>query len=261
MKLRTTSDVELKHVSALVHGDSKVGKTTSIKTLPESSTFIICSDRSSLPLRNRDYKIVQVESWEDVQETHRWFTGKLDGASDEIREAVGRCRTIVVDSLSEVSALLMQHIIGVLRPSVIFERSEGKRKTPENAYASLLTREDYMLHGDVIIKLVNAFTHLPYHVIFTSNSAWSKDHDSNNTIRTPDLPNKAAQKVVKCFDVALHMAADPSDPTDRLWRTVNNDRILCGDSTGVLDEFEKCDWTKLFTKLLAETKEKTNGTK
>lgn len=261
MKLRTTSDEELKHVSCLVHGDSKVGKTTSIKTLPESSTFIICSERSSLPLRNRNYKIVQVESWEDVQETYRWFAGKLDGASDEIREAVERCRTIVVDSLSELSVLLMEHIISVLRPSVIFERSKGERKTPENAYASLMTREDYMLHGDVIIKLVNAFTHLPYHVIFTSNSAWSRDNDSNDTIRTPDLPNKAAKKVVKCFDVTLHMAADPSDPTDRLWRTANNGRILCGDSTGVLDEFEKCDWTCLITKLLANKKDKANGTK
>ena len=39
MRLLTTEDKALHHIRALVHGDSGIGKTTSLRTLPAENTL------------------------------------------------------------------------------------------------------------------------------------------------------------------------------------------------------------------------------
>lgn len=260
MKLLKTSDAELKHLRLLVHGDTGAGKTTSILTLPEKSTLVLCSERSAIPLRNKDYKLLQIEKWEDIQQAYRWLAGNGAGWSDEELKPIRECRTVVIDSLSELANMLVRHIIYDLRKSLVKERTGGKRDAPENVYAELMGMEDWGLYRTKILDLVSAFCHLPKHIIFTSLSAWHKDKASNDTLRVPNLSGKAAIEVGAFFDCVLHMAADPADAKSRRWRTAGDGQILAKDSSGVLDEFEECNWTKLIVRIVGTKKDKKNGT-
>lgn len=256
MKLMKTSDAELKHLSILVHGDTGSGKTTSILTLPEKSTLVLCAERGVIPLRKKNYHLLQIESWDDIQKAYRWLSGKGAGWSDDELKVVRECRTVVIDSLSELSNLLTRHIIGDLRPNVL--KSRTGKETPDKVYEELMQMEDWGVYRKKILDLVSAFCHLPKHIIFTSLSGWHKDKTSNDTLRVPNLSGKAALEVGAFFDCVLHMAADPTDATARRWRTAGDGMILAKDSSGVLNEFEETDWAKLILKIVG-TKEKKNG--
>jgi len=60
----------------------------------------------------------------------------------------------------------------------------------------------------------------------------------------------------------LHMEARTQGSTERVWRTTNEGIHLCGDASGVLDEFESPSWPHIFNKILKpEPTENTEPTK
>jgi hypothetical protein len=115
MKLTTTRDKTLTTISALVHGDSGVGKTTSLATLPEDKTLMVLTERGALPLRNKGFPVLRPKTWDDVISIPGMIANP-DAIEDEaIKTAVKACRIVVVDSLSATAELCARHIIEVDR--------------------------------------------------------------------------------------------------------------------------------------------------
>ncbi len=258
MKVTSTKDKELQYIHALVHGDSGVGKTTSLRTLPEDRTAIVLRERGTLPLRARDYAVLCIEEWEDVPQIIGMFMQpQTRERPSEIKDR--KITVLAVDSLSELSELCKRHIVEVDRKRLTTDRTKGKRDTPPGIYDEQLTMEDWGLYRTRMLNLISAICHLPLHTICTSLSAWTEDKVRGGVLRTPNLSGKAAQECAAYFDLVLHMESidEPGEngPTNkRVWRTFNDGRTIAKDASGVLEPFEDANWTKVFKKILGNNR-------
>lgn len=258
MKLCSTSDMELQYIKALVYGDTGIGKTTSLRTLPLDRTLIALGERGAVPLRKKDYRVLRFASWEDVREIVGYFLPGQKIGDEELSRVVSTRTVLVFDSLSEVSELCMQHILKVDRCALVSERTGSKRDTPANVYAELMGMEDWGLYRQRMRNFLATLAHLPVHVICTCQSAWSKDKTGGDTLRTPNLSGKLARECGSFFGLLLHMEAQQGEGGPmRVWRTFNSNDIMAKDESGALAPFEETDWTKLFTKILGTTKGKS----
>jgi DNA polymerase III delta prime subunit len=262
VKVMTTKNKELKMIHALVHGDSGVGKTTSLGTLPEDITLIIALERSLLPLRNRDYRVIQVECWNDLRDLVRaMMAGDYtdNGLSFEIDgDKVDGIKIVAFDSLSEINELAKKHIVEVDRKAIISERSKGKKDTPDGIYDDQMTQEDWGALSRRMRGFMSAVNHLPAHTMFTCLSAWKEDKQTGIVHRTTNLNGALSNEVSALFDLVFHMenATNTDGENVRVWRTANDGVHLAKDSTGVLPEFIEPDWRKVFALILNQTEEK-----
>jgi hypothetical protein len=248
-------------IHALVHGDSGIGKTTSLGTLPEDITLIIALERSLLPLRNKDYQVIQVESWNDLRDlVGSMICGNYgeNGLTFEVGGSkVEGIKIIAFDSLSEINELAKRHIVEVDRKTIISERSKGKKDTPDGIYDDQMTQEDWGALARRLQGFVSAVNHLHVHTVFTCLSAWKEDKNTGIVHRTTNLNGALATNVSAQFDLVFHMEnfTDSSGNNVRVWRTANDGIRLAKDSTSVLSEFVEPDWRKVFAAIL-NTEEK-----
>jgi hypothetical protein len=251
MKLTNTKDRELGTIKALVHGDSGIGKTTSLTTLPEDKTVIAMMERGALPLRKHDYVVVALEEWEDAKALYAALAHPKECKNQELLAALKGKSVLAIDSLSELSVLCQKQIVTVDRKRLQSERTGGKKDTPDSVYEDQMTMEDWGLYRTRMNNMLSAFCHLPIHVIMTAISGWGKDKQGGDIYRTPNLSGKLAYECPAHFDLVLHMeSTGEGEEERRVWRTYNDGEIIAKDASGVLDRFEETNWTKLFTKIL-----------
>lgn len=248
MKETTTKDRNVSLIRALVHGESGVGKTTSLRTLPEDHTVIAAAERGLVPLRDRNYRVLVIETWDDIRELVRRFRSPENGD--------GKARVLAIDSLSELSELCKRQIVEVDRKKLVSQRTSGKSESPAGIYDDQLTQEDWGLYRTRMSQMISAVCHLPLHVIFTCLSAWTEDKRTGVLHVTPNLNGKLAMECPAFFDLVLYMegqkAAD--DKPVRLWRTYNDGQVIAKDASGVLGNYEEPDWSKVIKKIIG-----TNG--
>ena len=259
MKLTNTKAKELTLIRALVHGDSGVGKTTSLATLPQDKTLILTAERGVLPLRKHEYRVVQVDTWEDLRTVMGWLLKPASCTDTGLSEFItNSLRIVACDSLSEFASLCIRQIVEVDRKRLISGRTGGKSENPQGVYEDQMTMEDWGLYRTRVLSMIAAFCHLPYHVIMTSLSAWSEDKVSGAQMRTPNLSGKSATECAAYFDLVLHMeSADaPNGSNRRIWRTYNNGQVIAKDASGVLAPLEETNWSKLFGKILVPAEPK-----
>jgi len=248
MKLTTTKDRAVQYVRAIVHGDSGIGKTTSLRTLPADKTLIAAAERGLVPLRKSDYPVAIIESWDDVRELVR--SCQFEPCLPHLDGRV--IRILAIDSLTEFSTLCMKQIIEVDRPKLIGERTGDKRKVPEKVYEDLMQMEDFNLYRNRMHAMLAALCHLPVHVVCTALTAWHEDKQTGSRLRTPAFPGKLATEAGAHFDLILHMIStkDAEGKDARAWQTFNDGLVIAKDSSGALDPYEATDWTQVFGKIL-----------
>lgn len=251
MRKANTKDRDLQHLRCLLHGESGIGKTTSLATLPEDRTVIAAAERGLVPLRAKNYEVLVVESWDDVRELVRTMREPylIDGKPATV---------LAIDSLSEFSELCKRQIVETDRKKLIRDRTNNKSETPQGIYDDQLTQEDWGLYRTRMMQMISAICHLPMHVIFTCLSAWTEDKRTGVLHVTPNLYGRLATECPAYFDLVLYMEAttDDQDRPARVWRTFNDGTIIAKDASGALDTFERPDWTAVFKKILG-----SNGAK
>lgn len=256
MKVTTTKDEQVNLVRALLYGDSGAGKTTSLGTLPEDRTLIIALERGLLPLRHRNYQVLQADSWEDLQEIHAAMTagevGGDGGLSFQIAgEVIRGIRVLGIDSLSECNELCKKHILEVARPGLMHERTRGKSDKPEGVYDDQMTMEDWGALGRKMGAFISAMVHLPVHVVMTCLADWQEDKRTGVIHRVPALNGKLSLHCAAYFDLVMHMESiGEGEEAQRVWRTANDGQIIAKDSTGELPEFVAPDWRGVFGQIL-----------
>lgn len=251
MKLTSTKDQSLNTIKALVHGDSGLGKTTSIKTLPADRTIIANAERGTIPLRHEDYIVLSIDNWDDVRKLLMLFLNPKGCGEDA--ECLDGKDVLFVDSVSKIGELCIQHIVQVDRKVLVKERTSGKRDTPESVYEDQMTMEDWGLYRTRMKNMLSAFCGLPVHVIMTALSGWAQDKNGSSVYRTPALNGKLAYECPAYFDLVLHMESQGTGEDEtRVWRTFNDGETIAKDASGVLDRYEEANWSKLFAKILGE---------
>jgi hypothetical protein len=257
VKLTNTQATELNKLRALVYGDTGIGKTTSLRTLPADKTTICIGERGAVPLRSEAYPVFQIEQWEDLRIILGYFRtpGKIDDA--KTKATVENTKILAFDGLSEISELCMRQIVTVDRKKLVQERTGNRTDKPENIYEEQMGQEDWGLYRTRILNMISAFCHLPIHIIFTCLAGWSKDKQGGETIRSPNLSGKAARECGAYFDLVFHMESTKSGNGNetRVWRTANNGDVLAKDASGVLEALVPPNWMAVFEKILGKKKE------
>ena len=264
MTIRATStqDRELRFIRALLYGDSKIGKTTSLKELPEDITLIIALERGLIPLRNKNFRVVCVNSWAELTELGVALAKaqKADDGSMSIDiggDVIAGVRIIAIDSLTECNTLCKRHIVEVDKKSLVEIREEQSNKYKAPAvYEEQFQQEDWGALASRMAKFISFMCHLPSHVIFTSLAMVYENKKTMETRCTPALNGQLALACPAYFDTVLHMESQPTEDggTVRMWRVENDGYYVCGDASGVLNEFEPASWNSLFAKILAQPK-------
>jgi hypothetical protein len=255
MRLTSTKDTKLQFIRAIVYGDSGVGKTTSIRTLPADRTTIILTERGTLALRELDYSVLQIEEWADMKNVYGAFANP-DGIEDEdLRTIVNKTKVIVFDGLTDVAALCMKSLIEVDRKALLQERTKKRREAPEGMYPDVMTLEDWKPFRQRMLNLVSAFCHLPFHVIMTCRAEWKIDKESKDTLRMPYLGGgKTGGELPSYFDLVFYMKpiTIKTGETTRIWQTYNDGMVVAKDGSGILEPYEETDWIEVFKKIIGD---------
>ena len=251
MRVTTSDATELNRLRALVHGDSGVGKTTSILTLPVDSTLVAVTDRSLVPLRGKSYRSLMIEDFEDMRTLVRAFSGSaIDGLD------LSTVKTLVVDLLTDVGELCKKEILVKSRPAMTKERTKDERETPKGIYDDLMTMEDWGLYGTRMSGFISALCHLPVHVICMCLSSHQENKKTGEIKRVPGFNGQLAFTCPRFFDLVLSMepGVDSDGKPCRAWRTAPTPEVMAKDASGVLDELEPTNWTAIFRKILNNKK-------
>lgn len=243
---------------ALLCGDSGIGKTTSLGTLPPGQTIIAAAERGLLPLRGKGFRVLAIESWEDVRELVRIFSrAEIDAQGrltlDVGGELIPGINILAIDSLTELCALAIRQIVDVDRRALISDRTKGKTERPQGIYEDLMGMEDWNLFGNRMRQLLGMLTKIPCHLIMTSLMEHKENKQTGAIEKVPLVNGKLAFEVISWFDLVLSMepARDPEGNIGRIWRTASDGIVKAKDSTGILDVFEPTNWTVVMKKIFA----------
>ncbi len=251
MKLTTTQATELNTVNAIVYGPSGIGKTTSLKTLPEEGTTLVIFERGSLPLRNNKFNVLRPDGWLDIVN----LAGVLSDPGDatEIRKVIKGTKVLVIDSLSAMAEACQAHIIGVSRKELLKGRSDGETDKPKGIYDDLMSMEDWGVYRKRMKTTIEAFCSAPVHFIATCLDVPIEDKATGKVMHGLNLGGKTASEVPAYFDLMLYMRDEgKGDKAQRVWQTYDDGRVRAKDASGVLDPLEPTDWTKLLKKIRGE---------
>lgn len=275
MQLASTQDRELRLIRALVFGDSGIGKTTSLATLPEKNTLIVLRERGTLPLRAKHFQVVVIDEWEDLRHLVAALRKGVPASDGSItatimdREFAG-IKIVAVDSLTEIFSLCKRQIIDVDRKALIAQRTAGRSEkqggpvdTPEGIYDEQMTQEDWGILASRMDGFTSSMNHLPVHTIFTSLAMYKDDKRTGETMRMPALQGAFANTCNAHFDLVFHMEATTGEDGKpaRVWRTANDGIFRCKDSTGILPEFVPANWMTVMGKILGGAKAKSEDDK
>jgi hypothetical protein len=250
--MASTQDRGLSLVRALIYGDSGIGKTTSLKTLPADRTLIAAAERGLLPLAGCNYPVAVIEAWDDVRELVKACSVSplvIDGKTITV---------LAIDSLTEISELCKRQIVSIDRKKLLTDRTKGKSDAPPGIYDDLMTQEDWGLYKTRMANMLSSVCHLPVNIIFTALASWTKDKRSGALLRTPNLYGKMSTECPAHFDLVLHMeSVDSADENGqkvntRVWKTYNDGQVMAKDSSGKLDAYEPADWTKIIRKVVGK---------
>jgi len=267
MQLISTKSPNVNKLTCLVFGESGVGKTTSIGTLPESRTLIAAGERSLRPLHSRNYPVLEFNTWGQIVESLNIIQNPIEVHENHIVLQIEDCKlpisVLAIDSLSEISRLCKKHIVEVDRKTLIHRRTGGKSTTPDKIYEDQMDIADWGAYGTRMTNLIALLGQLPVHVIVTCLSAWKEDQATKINTRMPNLQGSVLWECAAYFDLVMyaHKIDDNNltEPQKYKWLTNRKANILAKNATGYpLEEVEIQDWTKLLKKILGNGAENQN---
>lgn len=230
MNVTNTKDLHSHQVKVMVYGQSGIGKTTLLGTLPESETLIISAESGLLCLQDKSIDVVEAKNYEAVRAVFASLTKNEDS---------GKYKFICIDSLTEISDLLVKNL-----------KAREEYKNPSNALK--LWGE----FSETIIGLIKAFRDLPRHVVFT---ALSDDvNDGGIITKKPMISgNKAQQLMPSFFDEVFYISVN--EDKQRVINTQPSHQFVAKDRSGKLDAAEQPDLMNIIRKIQANKPANNQG--
>ncbi len=225
--LRSTADVHLSGVKALVYGQAGAGKTTLATTLP--NPVIISAEGGLLSIKDSNLPFVEVSNMEELQEAYQWVAGSEEARGFD---------SVMLDSLSEIGEVVLN-----------FEKKRtvnGKLVDPRQAYGAM---------QEQLSDLIRAFRDLSgRHVIMTAKMEKASD-ENGRVLYSPSLPgNKMTQQLAYFFDevLALRVEKDAEGIAQRALMCDSDGLWAAKDRSGKLDPWEAPDMGAIIRKIGGE---------
>ena len=223
MEIKSPADIVLRGVTLLVYGQSGVGKTTLIRTIP-GRKLILSAEGGLLSLQGTDINYVDIHTMDNLTEAFTHVVNHIDDYD-----------CIILDSLSELAEVIL---------------SAEKKSTKD-------PRQAYLVMQDQIMDLVRAFRDLPVTVYMTAKVEKSRDDISGRIMFAPSIPGqKSTQNLPYQFDEVLAMRSETNESNEnvRFIQTFSDSSWCCKDRSGKLDAYEEADLGKILTKIGGERK-------
>lgn len=252
VKLTSSRDRSITFVRALLYGETGRGKTTSLATLPEKNTLVILTERSAVPLRNNDYLTVRVESWADMQDVCRLIVESTKDGKITIEGREIKC--VALDSITELSDLLKQQIVGKDRKALISKRSGGEANAPSNIYDEQMGMEDWGLYQTRLKALVSYLGKIQAHLIVTAREQSRENRKTGVPQVHPMVNGALAAELPAYFDLVMRAVTetDAEDNTAYFWQTTNDGNAVAKGINGVTEPRELQDWTAIISRIYAK---------
>lgn len=233
-------------IKAMVYGPYGVGKTTlaaSAANVPfMRDVFMIDAESGDMSLSELDdVDRVQISRWkqlgaiyeylkqhcaardaylrgdESAKDTLRRMEAKMKQLGDDLPDEPHLYRTLVIDSLSELSNYAMYQLTG---------RQVGVGDISADPTAA--TFKEWGQSGEMVRYLVRSLRDLPMHVIFVAAERTDEENINNRmvTVRRPKFPGQLANDVQGLIDIVAYMNRTTEPPETPGGRPVTNRQLL-----------------------------------
>lgn len=223
MQIKSAKDVASSGFIALVVGESGIGKTSLVKTLPNpENTLIVSAESGLLCIAGSDIDVVEVRNYEQLREAILFL---IEGKDDFKYE------NIYIDSLTEMATIVLDH---------------AKSEYPNDNQ----TLRMYGHYNELMTKIIKTFRDLPdRNVIFTCLNALKTD--GLETVETFLLDGSKIKDNLKgWFDLVLKYDIMEHEGTKhRVLITDTEINHLAKDRSGKLDKYEKPDLASIMEKI------------
>lgn len=194
--IKKPSELEVKQtLTAMIYGQPGIGKTTLAVSAPDAVLFDYDGGVTRV---NGAHQVdtVQVRTWEDTY-----------AALDEVRAAGDTYRTIVIDTVGKMLAVMEDYI----------KRTQPKLKQLDGS----LSLKGYGERKRMFVQLLKDTATMGKNIIFVAHE--SEQRRGDDIIVRPEISGSAANDLVKELDLVGYMQAYGNnrtitfDPTDRFY--------------------------------------------
>lgn len=220
MEIKSTKNLHSDQVKILVYGQSGIGKTVLLGTMPPAETLIISAESGLLCLSDRAIDVIEVKSDTAVREAYAYLQRNEDG---------GKYKYIAIDSLTEISDLIVKGL-----------KNKDDYKNPSNVLKM------WGEFNDTMVGLIKAFRDLPRHVVF---SALSDDvNDGGIITKHPLISGNKAQKLLSSFfDEVFYLTINQENEREIITQPTH--QFIAKDRSGKLATSEAPNLTNIIDKI------------
>jgi len=200
MELYSTKNVGIDSgANILLYGQAGIGKTTSLRTLP--NPIILSAEAGMLSLKDHDVTFAKIMTLKDVREAFAWLR-----SSDEAKQY----QSICIDSLSELCDIAFKDC----------QDRVGNEVT--KLYPEL---------RNTVASLIRGFKTLPVHFVCTAREQ-IKELRGQKMAAPTVVGNKLSDDLPHAFDLVLHYTINSTN--DRIVLTNSKCGSVAKDRTGKL---------------------------
>jgi len=223
IQLMTTKGYASDSVKILVHGQSGVGKTTLIGTLP--NPVVISAEGGLLALADLEIPYLNVTSMTELNEAYEWLLNSKE--ADQFQ-------SVAIDSISEIA-------------EVVLNTEKKLTKDPRQAYGAL---------QEQMTDLIRAFRDLPRKHVYMSAKTEKATDENGRILYSPSMPgNKLGQMLPYFFDevLALRVERDADGATHRGLMCDSDGLWTAKDRSGKLSPWEDAELGAIIRKITGES--------
>jgi len=242
MEVQTAKDIKITRLTALVYGDSGVGKTYSLRTLPKP-VFVFCTDPDGMTTL-RGTEGVDFVYFGDQK------ASEVEQAIEEFEKTLlPNYKSVAFDSITTLSTIIMNYCIKLTGrdPEDMFPtKSHGGTK--EKGVLLGPNQQDYGNEMTLLSRLISHVMKWPLNIVFTAHVELHKDQLSGRILGQPLVTGKLRARLPIQFSETYLAFRNGSKYQFR----TKPDAIYVAKSRlaqeGKLDELEEPDFTKLLAK-------------
>jgi len=222
IQLMTTKGYASDSVKILVHGQSGVGKTTLIGTLP--NPVVISAEGGLLALADLEIPYLNVTNMTELNEAYEWLLNSKE--ADQFQ-------SVAIDSISEIA-------------EVVLNTEKKLTKDPRQAYGAL---------QEQMTDLIRAFRDLPKKHVYMSAKTEKATDENGRILYSPSMPgNKLGQMLPYFFDevLALRVERDADGATHRGLMCDSDGLWTAKDRSGKLSPWEDAELGAIIRKITGD---------
>lgn len=226
MEIKSTNDIKLMKINALLYGRSGYGKTHTAMTL-NGKVLVIGVDPGLLTLSGVKIDSTSPTTWEEVEHV-----------KDELQKPENKTKydTIFIDGITAINELCKVDILNNANSN------DNNQET--------LHLKDWGVLQTRMTRLINSFIRMPYNIIFTALEDVHKDEKTGYETVCPSLNGKLPLNMPGYFDFVFRLVMKKDNGEDkRYFLTSSTEKSLAKDRTRKLESLEDPNWTNIIKKI------------